>query len=214
MKSRAITVAAALATMLFCAAGWPQQTSTGTSTQNVKSDEKEKHLSGSLVDVGCMVKALKSAQAQSPQSEPVPGVPHFAGESPQAVGVPQVPAGQGGTPQGQGQQNTQPMNVPSTPDTSAADQARLEQEARIDNAVKSCTPTTAAQTLGLEMSGGRLVQFDPSGSAKAKEALKDADVQHGKKIKAKVTGTMEDKYTLNVASIDIKTKAKRASGRS
>jgi len=52
------------------------------------------------------------------------------------------------------------------------------------------------------------MQFDPEGNEKAKEALKDADVQPGKKVKAKVTGTMENKATLRGAEVDVKTKGK------
>ncbi len=35
-----------------------------------------------------------------------------------------------------------------------------------------------------------------------------ADVQPGKKVKAKVTGTIENKATLRVAEVDVKTKGK------
>jgi hypothetical protein len=52
------------------------------------------------------------------------------------------------------------------------------------------------------------MQFDPDGNEKAKEALKDADLQPGKKVKAKVTGILEDKTTLKVAEVDVKGKGR------
>ena len=72
----------------------------------------------------------------------------------------------------------------------------------------TCVASPSAQALGLATSDGQVMQFDPAGNTKAKEALKGADVQPGKKVKAKVTGTMEDKTTVKVAAIDVKAKGK------
>lgn len=69
-------------------------------------------------------------------------------------------------------------------------------------------PPPSSQALGLATSDGQVMQFDADGNEKAKEALKHADVQPGKKVKAKVTGTMEDKSTLKVAAVDVKPKGK------
>jgi hypothetical protein len=95
---------------------------------------------------------------------------------------------------------------------SADEQAQTARAEKIDNAVKQCAASPSAQTLGLATSDGQVLQFDQDGNAKAREALKSADVEPGKKIKAKVTGTMENKATVNVASIEIKGKGKRAAG--
>ena len=59
------------------------------------------------------------------------------------------------------------------------------------------------------MAGGEVVQFDPQGNAKASEALKEVPIETGKKVKAKVAGTMESKTTVDVASVDIRAKGKR-----
>jgi hypothetical protein len=64
----------------------------------------------------------------------------------------------------------------------------------------------------LEKGDGAVVQFDPAGNAKAKDAIKDANVEQGKKLKAKVTGTMENDTTVRVASVEVKAKGKHSSG--
>jgi hypothetical protein len=46
---------------------------------------------------------------------------------------------------------------------------------------------------------------------KASEALKGTPVDPGKRVKARVAGTMEKSSTINVASVDIKGKGKRSS---
>jgi hypothetical protein len=84
--------------------------------------------------------------------------------------------------------------------------AQMAKANRIDNAAKQCAASASTQTFGLAMSGGQVVQFDSSGNSKAQEALKDVEMQPGKKIKAKVTGTMENQQTVRVASVEVKGK--------
>jgi hypothetical protein len=114
--------------------------------------------------------------------------------------------------QGPGQRTTDP-GFPSDNQipTSEDQRAQLAQAARVDDAARQCVASPLTQTLGLAMADGQVVQFDQDGCAKAREALKSADVQAGKKIKAKVVGSMEDKTTVNVASIEIKGKGKKGS---
>jgi len=162
------------------------------------------------VDVSCLAKTLASGNAITPPAEPAPAVPHFMGAVPASPQEGQVPGagGQGGM--GTGQRWQEP-NLPSTttnPDISADEQARVKQASKVDNAIKACTASPSSQAFGLATSYGQVMQFDPEGNEKAKEALKDADVQPGKKVKAKVTGTMENKATLRGAEVDVKTKGK------
>jgi hypothetical protein len=90
--------------------------------------------------------------------------------------------------------------------------AQMEKATRIDKAAKQCPASPSTQNFGLAMSGGQVVQFDSSGNSKAQEALKGIEVQPGKKIKAKVTGTMENQQTVRVASVEVKGKKGAGSG--
>ena len=222
MKFNQLAVTGSLATALCFGAGWAQQapsaqSETEPATKSAKSGVKEKHLSGSLVDVACMAKTLGAETGDAPQTEPAPGVPHFVGggADPQA-GPGQMPAGGGpGGMQDPNHRNPQSSMPPDTraPGMSADDQVQTARSNKIDNAVKQCAASPSAQTLGLATSDGQVLQFDQDGNAKAKEALNSAaNLQPGKKIKAKVTGTIEDKGTVNVASIEIKGKGKHGSG--
>jgi hypothetical protein len=215
MKLKAVGVTVSLAAVFICGAGSAQQTPgaqgpAGTSTKSAKNVPKEKHWSGNLVDVSCMAKTLASGNAVTPLAEPAPTAPQFMGGgavSPQAGQVPGA-GGQGGM--GTGQRGQEP-NLPATatnPDLSTDDQARMSQANKLDNAVKACAASRSSQALGLATSDGQVMQFEPDGNEKAKEALKDADVQPGRKVKAKVTGTMEDEATLKVAAVDVKPKGK------
>ena len=97
---------------------------------------------------------------------------------------------------------------------SPEEQAQMARASLVDKAVKQCTASESTQEFGLAMSDGQVMQFDPDGNTKAKEALKDAEVQSGKKIKAKVTGVsmVENNYqVLKVASVGIKGRGKRPS---
>jgi hypothetical protein len=112
---------------------------------------------------------------------------------------------------GEGNPTTPTPNTaaPGTTSMSPADAAQMAKAARIDNAAKQCPPSSSTQTFGLSMSGGQVVQFDRDGDAKAAEALKQVSVQPGKKVKAKVTGTMANATVVKVASVEVK--GKRAS---
>jgi len=217
MRFNQLAVTGSLATALFFGAGCAQQalgsqSETEAATKNAKSGPKEKHLSGSLVDVACMAKTLGVETGGTPQAAPLRGVPHFWGG--EAEADPQTGPGGPGGMQGSTQPNPQSTMPPDTrvPGMTADDQAQTERANKIDNAVKQCAASPSAQALGLATSDGQVLQFDQDGNAKAREALKSADVEPGKKIKAKVTGTMENKATVNVASIEIKGKGKHGSG--
>lgn len=210
MNLEELVATASLPTLLLCTATWAQQ-APGTqgqsdTTKNAQSSSKEKHWSGSLVDVGCMAKALHADNAASPQSEPTLNAPHFTGGG--SPGGGQVPGGTapGGMGTGQRGQEPVPTTTGASSDITPAQQAEAEKVRRVDDAAKSCLATPSTEALGLATSDGKVVQFDPEGNAKAREALKDADLQPGKKVKAKVTGTMEDSTTVKVASVEVKGK--------
>jgi len=187
----------------------PENTAPG-STGTQKADQKEKHWSGALVDVSCMAKELSAGSNASPQpaaaaSAPT-GVPHFMSETPE----PSPQTGQqqpGGAAMRPGEGNPTTSNAtPAATDMSPADAAQMAKAARIDNAAKQCSPTSSTQAFGLSMSGGQVVQFDRDGDAKAAGALKEVSVQPGKRVKAKVTGTLANTTTVKVASIEVKGK--------
>lgn len=196
----------------------PPANSTG---MNEAKEGKEQHWSGNLVDVPCMVKLLRNPQqgatsegrTGSSSASPA-GVPHFmgsgfdgqAGQQPGAGTTPGAPT--------QGQAPASP-SLPSqqAPDSSgmtAAQKAQMARAEQVDKAAKQCVASSSTQNFGLAMSGGQVVQFDAGGNNKAQEALKEVQVQPGKKVKAKVTGTLQDKVTVKVASVEVK--GKRAAG--
>jgi hypothetical protein len=183
------------------------------------SSEKPKHLSGNLVDVGCMAKALngQGEAATTPGKSPANsenGVPQFLGSSsaPQAG---QQPGG-GISPAGANPAGQTPRTGPANPNSNspntdispeqAAEVARAE---KVNDAAKQCVPSSSTQAFGLAMSGGEVVKFDNAGDSKAQEALKEVQVRSGKTVKAKVTGTMQDRATVRVESVEVK--GKRAS---
>ncbi len=215
MKLEGLTVTLLLACVLLCSPGWAQQkpdpqSLPETSTKSARKAGKEKHWSGSLVDAGCMARTLGAEAQASTEAEPTLEVPHLAGGdpgSPQAGPTPGV-AGQGGM--GPAQHIPEP-GLPtqiSTPDLNADQRAQLDQVDRVENAAKACVASPLTQALGLATPDGQVMQFDPDGNAKVRQALKEADVQPGKKVKAKVTGTMKDKNTVNVAAVEVKGEAK------
>lgn len=217
MKLKDLAITATLAIAVAGCVGWAQQATDSqsppeTGSKPAKNAPKEKHWSGSLVDLSCMAKALGASSAASPQAGPAPEAPHFTGEgapSPQVGG--QAPGGgaPGGMGPGQTGQGPGPPTSAPMPGTGPDQRSQADQQAsRVDSAAKSCAASPSTQTLGLATSGGQVMQFDPDGNAKAKDALKEADVQPGKKIKAKVTGLMEDNTTVKVASVNVKGKGK------
>jgi len=219
MRFGKIALTAPLATLLFFTFGWAEQSPNTqsppeTSAKSAKNGPKEKHWSGSLVDVGCMAKKLGAENTADPAEKPAIGVAHLIGWGAALPQPDQVPGGGGqGGMQGPGQRGPEP-GVPTGPpmtDGSADERAAAARASKVDAAAKVCAASLSTPTLGLATSDGQVLQFDQDGNAKAKEALKDADLEPGKKVKAKVTGTMEDETTVKVASIDIKGSGKRAS---
>jgi len=90
------------------------------------------------------------------------------------------------------------------------DEQRLAQVARINSAAKQCSPTSSTQTFGLVTSEGQVLRFDRQGDVKAGEALKETPAENGKRIRARVAGTLDNRSTLIIASIDIKGKGKHS----
>lgn len=232
---------ASLAALLVCTAGWAQQTpnsptSPETSTKtanNAKSSAKGKHWTGILVDVGCMSKTLGAENMVIPAG-PVFGAPHLIGWG---AAIPQktldhapsgnvLPAEQESfMPPGQqqpgqpGQQGTMPSTAPRNPEPVPGTMEQLPdptngaqaRATRVNDDARMCAASRSTETVGLATGEGQVFQFDQDGNAKAKTALKAADIPPGKKIKAKVTGTLQDQSTVMVAAIEIKGAGKQAS---
>jgi hypothetical protein len=205
---------------------YPVTPANSTSTENPSvspssakakpGNDKPKHLSGNLVDVSCMEKALVNSQSAPPTpATPNPGAsaPQFA--DPGSTPGPAQHTG-GGMPGGQSPTTSappgQPGATPTNPDMSPDQAAQMARAAKVDDAAKQCVPSSSTQAFGLAMSGGQVVKFDSDGNARAQQALKDVAVEPGKKVKAKVTGTMEDNITVKVASVEVKGKRGTASG--
>lgn len=189
-----------------------------TSTSANVDTSKEKHWSGNLVDVQCMVNMLNDKSGAGAE-ESGTGAPHFMGSglSGQVGQQPGVPTAPGGQTPGQGQATA--PSLPSeqqgaqNPNMTPAQSAEMARAERIDNAARQCPASASTQKFGLSMSGGQVVQFDNSGNTKAQDALREVAVKPGKNIKAKVTGTMQDKQVVRVASVEVKGKrAGNASG--
>ncbi len=181
---------------------------------------KERHWSGDLVDIPCMAKALNSLQGNpAPGGNSNTGAPQFMGSGFTGQAG-QQPGGQqpGGVPPGSATPGGQtPATSPSfpnqgaaNPDMNQAQTAQMAKAERIDKAAKGCVASPSTQVFGLAMSGGQVVKFDNGGDSKAQEALKTAEVKPGKSIKAKITGVMQDRETLRVASVEVK--GKRSAG--
>jgi hypothetical protein len=188
-----------------------------SSSANIKTGtEKLKRWSGNLVDISCMAKALSNQNGNANPGADT-GQPHFmgssfAGQAGQQPGGGMPPGG--GAPGGQAPATapTYPSQTSANPGTSPAEQAQMARAAKVDNAAKQCTASSATQDFGLAMSGGQVVQFDRDGNNKAQDALKEVEVQPGKRIKAKVTGTLENSTMVRVASVEVK--GKRSGGSS
>jgi len=208
MNIKTTLTAASVGVLIICAGAlaqsqYPSSSPSSTSMQtgpagNEKQPkaEKLKHWIGSLVDTGCMVKEMSSISA-SGGAGPSPNLSHWM----QAGQQGQRPMGPGqGNPTGPAGQNRE-----INPDLSQGQAAQMARASMIDQAAKRCTPTASTQAFGLALSDGRVVNFDGEGNAKASEALKEVSVQPGKKVKAKVAGTLEGE-TVKVASVEIKGK--------
>lgn len=195
----------------------PSVNASSASAQRHMSTEKEKHWSGSLVDVGCMAKTLGSgtsnASPAATAGTPAAATPHFTPapdqlQQPGGQGAGATPAGQAGSagrpgvgPTYPGQESGQNPDISQTQSAQAAAAAE-----RMDAAAKQCAASTSTQSFGLALSDGKVVQLDNQGNTQASEALKTIDVQPGKKVKAKVTGAVEDNNIVRVASVEVKGK--------
>lgn len=182
---------------------------------NKGKEGKEQHWSGTLVDVPCMAKLLgNKRQGAAPGGAADPAgsqgsAPRFmgsgfagqAGQQPGGAPTPGAPT-QGQAPAA----GPVPGQTPDNPGMTPAQQAQMARAERVDDAAKQCAASSSTQNFGLAMSGGQVVQFDSDGNSKAQEALKEVQVQPGKKIKAKVTGTMQSNVTVKVASVEVKGK--------
>lgn len=231
-RANSILLASFFAGWFICSAGWAMAASADPGSPKDTKAPKEKHWSGLLVDVGCMNKAL-GAESTSPPQGSMFGAPHLMGWG---AALPQktldhapygnvVPASEesfaspGQQQPGQpGQQGTQPAPTPRGPEPMPGTTERLPDptsaaEARankVNDAAKVCAASSSTETVGLATGEGQVLNFDSAGIAKAKAALKSADLQPGKQPKAKVTGTLQDQSTVMVASIEMKRAGKQA----
>lgn len=195
----------------------PSVSASSASAQQHMSTQKEKHWTGSLVDVRCMAKALGSgtlnASPAATASNPTAATPHFTPapdqlQQPGGQGAGAMPAGQAGSASRPGVGPTYPgQESGQNPDMNQTQSAQAAAAAeRMDAAAKQCAASTSTQSFGLALSDGKVVQLDNQGNTQASEALKTIDVQPGKKVKAKVTGTVEDNNVVRVASVEVKGK--------
>jgi hypothetical protein len=94
-----------------------------------------------------------------------------------------------------------PGTMEQVPDPNAAAEARA---AKVNDAARVCAASPSTPAVGLATGEGQVLQFDSAGNVKAREALKNADLDPGKKIKAKVTGKLQNRSIVLVASIELK----------
>ena len=193
------------------AQGTDNQTSAAKSGPNAKhKPEKERHWSGSLVDAHCMVKAISTPNGGAdenlgrpntgaPRREWLPEESSQTGSPSPQMGPGQSPRQTGALPPGQ--------NPDQNPDISQAQAAQMARANKLDNEAKQCVATAATTVFGLVAADGQMVRFDDEGNTKAGEALRSATVEPGKRVKAKVTGMLADRDTVNVSSVEIKGKA-------
>ena len=179
-------------------------------SKTTQKGTKEKQLKGDLVDATCMAKVLgvnTGTSTEPTESSPAPAVPHFASGP---MDPPQARQGPGGQAPGPGGVQQMPSGPPSAApiQESPEEQAREARANRVDEAAKTCTARPSTSAFDLAMSGGEVLQFDPSGNVIAKQALKEVTLPPGKKVKAKVTALMENNKTAKVEAVDIKEKGK------
>jgi len=191
----------------------------GNSTSSAQSGstakhkpEKERHWSGSLVDANCMVKAM-SAQAEridDNSANPNASAPQrrWLNEGDPSSGLAQTsPSSQMGPAQSRQTGALPPSQNPDrNPDISQAQAAQMAQADRLESEAKQCVASVSTTAFGLVPSAGPMVRFDDEGNGKAGEALKNATVEPGKRVKAKVTGALANGDRVNVSSIEIKGK--------
>jgi hypothetical protein len=194
----------------------PSVSSSSADATEKMTNGKEKHWTGSLVDIKCMAKTLGSeSQAPSSTGASAAPTPHFAPQSPDQFQQSSQGGGTGANPAGSAGSPNQPSTAPTypgqdsgqNPDMSQGQSQRAAAAAqRMDAAAKQCTATPSTQSFGLALSDGKVMQLDQEGNAKASDALKSINVPPGKKIKAKVTGLAQDNNTVQVASVELKGK--------
>jgi hypothetical protein len=183
------------------------QNPSGESSSSAKhKPQKEKHWSGSLVDVNCMSKAAQTGSTDENSGRSNTGAPprQWVAEGlGQSSPSPQMGPGQsrqpGTLPPGQ--------NPDQNPDISQAQAAQMARADKLDQEAKQCVATVSTTAFGLMAPGGQMVRFNDDGNAKAGEALRTTTVEPGKPVKAKVTGILAGGDTVTVSSVEIKAKA-------
>jgi hypothetical protein len=98
------------------------------------------------------------------------------------------------------------QNPDQNPDISQAQAAKMARANKVDSEAKQCIATVTTTVFGLVLPEGQVVKLDDEGNAKAGEALKAVTVEPGKRVKAKVTGTLQGGDRVKVASVEIKGK--------
>lgn len=210
---------------LLCSTGWTIDTPGNSSTSaDHAGNHRERHWSGTLVDIGCMNTSLGPAAVREAASAPSLPMAHLSGWGailPQPSPAEQHPPDGntlGPTQQGAllpAQDGTQPQPAPRGVVPDPATMAPLpdpsggqsqERANVVNRAAKHCGVSTASATVGIATGEGQILKFDQAGATKARQALRTADPQlkPGKKIKVKVSGMLADASTIAVASIEIK----------
>ena len=76
----------------------------------------------------------------------------------------------------------------------------------IANAAKLCAATEYTSSFGLALENGDVIKFDGDGNSKAREAVKDVELEPLKAVKATVKGIDQGIGPVQVTSIEIKHK--------
>jgi len=139
--------------------------------------------------------------------------PALFGRSSQPVQYPGGGAQQPQMPGGQGRQQSPNMPVGQqgqNPNMGPNEIAQMQRAAMIDNAAKQCAATPSTTSFGLALGDGQVIRFDGDGDSKASQAIKDVELEPGKAVKATINGIDRGSGSVQVASVEIKHKGKRA----
>ncbi len=179
---------------------------------------QQQHWTGNLVDTECMSSALGRKFSPYVAMEPLMYVPHVVGE-----GKAPPPSAHASTPGGVAAQTAQPPSAVtrathtsefdqssqySSVDLNEGQRAQLDELSRVEKAAGNCGVSPLTESLGLAMADGKVVQFDQPSCAKVRGTLKNANALPGMKVKAKVTGIIDDSAMMRIAEVEVRIKGK------
>ena len=226
MQFKEIFTSVALACVTVASAGWTQQSPhyrnrPAHSVTPSNMIARQNHWTGNLVDTECMSNALGGRHNLYAVVEPLMNVPHVVGDPAARPSTGQVPTQPGtASPSGQTSKPVHRVHRPnlssetdqtsqySSVDLNEDQRTQLERVNRVESAAGNCGASPLTQSLGLAMADGNVVKFDQDSCVKVRGALKDANPLPGRKVTAKVTGTVDDESVVRVAAVDVRTRGK------